>query len=231
MGIGSLTSMNLRYGMGGLGTLGLGAYGAYGGYGANGGYAAMNKSYMENNYDVWQSRVGYSNKPGVETMTINDQCQNIGTLLSKGRTDDASKQIEKLVKTLKSYPQYETYNTREIRSVIRSLYQNATGSDLLNDIEMNASGSVTQGLKEGLVLGGIFANKATKADLEEQVTGMNKGKGETFGEIAGAMISGAASYGGIATISKNPVVIAIGAAIGAGVGLIKAIMPSTIKVK
>ena len=226
MGIGSLTSLNLKYGMGGSGLFG--GYGMYGGYGLNSGYAAMDKNYMENTYDVWQSRIGYSNKPGVETMTVNEQCQNIGTLLYKGRTDEASKQMEKLVKTLKSYPQYSSYNTKELRTVIRSVYQNATGSDLINDIDVNATGSFAQGLKEGCILGGIFANKATKADLEEQVTGIKKGKGETIGEIAGAMASGAATYGAAGGVFGHA---GVGAIIGAAVGLVKAIIPSAIKVQ
>ena len=242
--MGSITSANLMCGMTGYNGLNYGGfYGGYGyGYGMCGGDVSIYQNNLNNNYDMWQTQNGYSNKPGVETMTINNQCQDIGVLLAQGRTDDASKEIEKMVSDLKEYAQYANYSDKEIRSVVRSLYQSATGSDLLADIDTYASGSFAQGIKEGCIFGGIAANKTTKADLIEQVTGVKKAKGDTTGEITGSVLSGAATYGaigagvGVALSFTSfglsiPVCAAIGAGVGAVVGLVKAIIPSTHKVK
>lgn len=236
MTLGSVTSANLMYGMTGYNGLGFmggtyGGYGIYGGYGMNDGSVSLYQNNVQNGYDIWQTQNGYQNKPGVETMTINNQCQDIGMLITAGRTDDASKEIEKLVDELKQYPQYANYSDKEIRSVVRNTYQNATGSDIINDIEVSTSNNFVQGIKQGLPLGGLCANKTTRADLVEQVTGVPKSKGEKAAERIGAMTASAATYGAIGfTVSGfNPLGAAVGAAIGAGIGFIKAIIPSSKK--
>lgn len=229
MTLGSVTSTNLRNSLTGYGGM-MYDYPEFGFYGPGCMSPKKSKKIISNNYDMWQYQNGFNNKPAAEVMSINNQCQDIGSLLAKRHTDEASKEIEKLVKNLKKYPQYSAYSDKEVRAVMRTFYQKATGSDLITDINENASGSFVQGLKEGCILGGIFANRTTKADLESQVKGMKKDRNDKWAEISGSVLSGAATYGLIGLLG-GPEVAAVTAIAGGVIGLVKAIVPSTIKSK
>ena len=206
MALQSVTSANLMCGMTGYNGLGFtggiygGGYGMYGGYGINGDISIYENN-LKNQYDVWQTQNGYANKPAVETQTIDNRCQDIGDLIVQGRTDDASEEIDKLIEELKQYPQYKNYNDKEIRAVLRNAYQNATGSDIVKDIEENTSSNFFQGVKQGLPFGGLAANKTTRAELIEKVTDVPQSKGSKTAEVAGAMIAGTLTYGPIGTIA------------------------------
>ncbi len=243
-----MTTANYYASLNGLGTtmsgLGCTNYGNYGSYGYYGGYGygmdaedvEQYKENIANNYEVQVFSQSYADKQGIETMTLNDQCESIQMLMSSGRIDDASEEFENLVAQIKALPQYESYTDQEIRTIARSQYQTATGVDILTDIDNNASGSFWQGIKEGIpIFGTIFAENTTKEDFQAQVTGIEKSEESSIAETIGAALTGGAvGVAGVATLNlagKNAKKLkglgkwgmALGA-VGVAIGVVKSLV-------
>ncbi len=198
-----------------------GIAGSYGGLGTNysvplfnsyngfyGYYYGMDptvaEEYLQNNYDLSTLQQSYSNKQSVQTLDWSQLCANISTLLSQGRTDDAIDEYDKLVKSMSEAQQYEGYSESQIKALAQRLYSQTIGTNLVDDIDTNASGSFVQGLKAGIpIIGTLLAQGNSKEDMISEVTGVNKPASSTALKAIGTLASG----------------IGTGAAAGAALGM------------
>ncbi|MBE7706318.1 MAG: hypothetical protein E7Z91_03630 [Cyanobacteria bacterium SIG30] len=181
----------------------LGGYGYYGGYGYGGFSGAANaeeaKDRIANNYDVFATQQSYRNKQGVESINYEQQCALLYETLKNGEIDKASESFEEMVNQMKNSSQYASCSDAEIRALIRSQYATTTGSDLISDINKNASSALVQGLKRGVPILGLFAEETSEADMKAQVTGTDKTKSEKIGKVFGTVTGAGAGVAGLAT--------------------------------
>ena len=163
------------------------------------------KENLQNNYDLSTLQQSYNNKQSVQTLDWSQLCSNISTLLQQGRTDDAIVEYNKLTKSMSEASQYEGYNDSQIKALAQKLYAQTMGTNLVDDIDANASSSFVQGIKAGVpIFGTIFAQANSKEDMISEVTGVEQSKGSSVAKGLGAVVAG----------------IGTGAAAGAGVGAI-----------
>lgn len=170
-------------------------FGGYG-YGANVTDVEKAKENMQNNYSIYTAQQGYNGKQQVESLTYSQQSQNISTLLDANRNDDAAKEFEKLVNSIKAAPQYSMCTDAEARAIAQSHYRNATGSNLVNDIQEKSSSSFVQGLKMGVPILGLFESSNSREDLVSKVTGAPASAKDAVAKGFGACLSGGALVGG-----------------------------------
>ena len=160
---------------------------------------------LQNNYDLSTLQQSYNNKQSVQSLDWSQLCSNISTLLQQGRTDDAIVEYNKLTKSMSEASQYEGYNDSQIKALAQKLYAQTMGTNLVDDIDANASSSFVQGIKAGVpIFGTIFAQANSKEDMISEVTGVEQSKGSSVAKGLGAVVAG----------------IGTGAAAGAGVGAI-----------
>lgn len=197
-----------------------GISGSYGGLGTNysvplfnnysgmyGYYYGMDvddaKENLQNSYDLSTLQQSYGNKQSVQSLDWSQLCANISTLLQQGRTDDAIAEYKKLTTSMSAASQYQGYDESQIKALAQRMYAQTMGTNLVDDIEANASSSFVQGLKAGVpILGTIFAQGNSKDDMISEVTGVNQSKGTEAAKALGAVTSG----------------VGVGAAAGAGIG-------------
>ena len=159
---------------------------------------------LQNNYDLSTLQQSYNNKQSVQSLDWSQLCANISTLLQQGRTDDAIVEYNKLTKSMSEASQYQGYNESQIKALAQKMYAQTIGTNLVDDIDVNASSSFVQGLKAGIpIFGTIFAQGNSKEDMISEVTGVEQSKGSSVAKGAGAIIAG----------------IGTGAAAGAALGL------------
>ena len=188
-------------------------YDGYGGYGMGfGGYgmgfggvwgkanAEHAKQRVADNYEVNATWQGYRSKQGVESANYTQQCLLIAEDLKKGETDQVAERFEDMVNAMKRSPQYANYSDSEICSLIRSQYATATGSDLVIDINKNASGAFIQGVKRSIPIFGLMVNKYSKADLVSLVTENSMSKSEKASKTLGYVTGAAAGTSAIAAV-------------------------------
>lgn len=162
------------------------------------------KENLENNYDLSTLQQSYYNKQSVQSLDWSQLCANISTLLQQGRTDDAIVEYNKLTKSMSEASQYDGYSESQIKALAQKMYAQTMGTNLVDDIDANASSAFFQGLKAGIpIFGTIFAQANSKEDMISEVTGVEQSKGTQAAKAIGAVTAGAGT----------------GAAIGAALGL------------
>ncbi len=162
------------------------------------------KENLQNSYDLSTLQQSYGNKQSVQNLDWSQLCANISTLLQQGRTDDAIIEYNKLTESMSQAQQYEGYSDSQIKALAQRLYAQTMGTNLVDDIDVNVSGSFVQGLKAGIpILGTFFAQGNSKEDMISEVTGVNQSSGSQAAKAVGTVISG----------------VGAGAAAGAALGL------------
>ncbi len=231
-GYNSLNGLYNPYGMGYLGYGGM--YGMYGFYNnANKEYAKTN---IANGYDVFATRRSYMSKPNVEDLANKQQCANVSSFLRARRPDDAAAQFESIVREMKASPNFANYSDTQIRNLVRNQYATVLGTDVVSDIQETTSPPLLQGLKQGVPLfGTFFAHQDSSEDLIAQTTGTKRERTSILRKALGAVSSGAVFGAAVGAAVKAAgqfkykswrYVMFVGAAISAGVGLIKSLIPS-----
>ncbi len=233
-GYNSLNGLYNPYGMGCFGYGGMYGYGMYGMFNnANKEYAKTN---IANGYDVFATRRSYMSKPNVEDLANKQQCANVSSFLRARRPDDAAAQFETVVREMKSSPNFANYSDTQIRNLVRNQYATVLGTDVVTDIQETTPGPFFQGLKQGVpVLGTFFAHQDSSEDLIAQTTGTKRERTsilrKSLGAITSGALFGAAAGAGLKAVGQFKYkswkyVMLAGAAISAGVGLIKSLFPS-----
>ena len=114
---------------------------------------------------------------------------------------------------------------QSIKATISNLYQQINGSPLAVDIEGNGEGYFENGFMQGLTLGNHTSNSAEELESYMLGTGIENYKGKQVAKTIGKVVGTAVPVGTLAGIgylalSGTAVGGPLGAAIGAGVGLI-----------
>lgn len=177
------------------------SYGNFGNYGNFGYYYGMDvdsaKQNLQNNYELTTLQQSYGNKQSVQTLDWSQLCANVSTLLQQGRTDDAIVEYNKLTKSMADAQQYSGYSESQIKALAQRMYAQTMGSNLVDDIDTNASGAFVQGLKAGVpIIGTLFAQGNSKEDMISEVTGVNQSKGTKVAKGLGAIAAGALTGAG-----------------------------------
>lgn len=187
------------------------------------------KENLENNYEISSTYQAYTNKQNAQTLDWQTLCSNISSLLQQGRTDAAMEEYDKLINSMTNAGQYEGYSESQIKALARQIYAGSMGSDLLNDIDVNVSGSFVQGFKEGIpVIGTLFAQGNSKDDAIAKVTGIEKSAGASAAKAAGAITSGAGTGAVVGAVAAAALGISgpfalVGAAVGGALAIGKLI--------
>jgi hypothetical protein len=230
-GYNSLNGLYNPYGMGCFGYSGYGMYGMF-----NGANKERAKTNIANGYDVFATRRSYMSKPNVEDLANKQQCANVSSFLRARRPDDAAAQFESIVREMKSSPNYANYSDIQIRNLVRNQYSTVLGTDVVTDIQETTPGPFFQGVKQGVpVLGTFFAHQDSSEDLIAQTTGTRRERTslvrKSLGAVASGAVFGAAAGAAVKALGKCKYkswkyVMLAGAAISAGVGLVKSLFPS-----
>lgn len=187
------------------------------------------KENLENNYDLSTLQQSYYNKQSVQSLDWSQLCANISTLLQQGRTDDAIVEYNKLTKSMSEASQYDGYSESQIKALAQKMYAQTMGTNLVDDIDANASSAFFQGLKGGIpIFGTFFAQGNSKEDMISEVTGVNQSKGTQVAKAIGSVAAGAAtgSAAGVAIglrFGKKGIGALIGGIIGTAVSIGKLI--------
>lgn len=192
------------------------------GYGMYGGSVVDTenaKTNIKNQYDIYSTQQSYGNRQGIENMSYAQRANTIAELLRSGRGTDAGKQLDVLIAELKSSPQYSEYSEAQLKSIACSVYQRATGENLVEAVKNNTAGSFTKGLMEGVpIIGTFFTDGTSKEDLLAKITDMPERGQDQFAKSAGATISGAATGAAVGIGISLLTGVKIGALFGSGAG-------------
>lgn len=200
-----------------------GNYGTYGYWGSNIDVEEA-KQNLQNNYDLSTLQQSFYGKQNVQTLDWSQLCANVSTLLQQGRTDDAIAEYKKLTKSMSEASQYQGYNESQIKALAQRMYAQTMGTNLVDDIDANASGSFVQGLKAGIpIFGTFFAQGNSKEDMLSEVTGVQQSKGTAFAKGIGAIGSGALAGAGIGGLIGSVPGAIIGGIIGGATAIGKLI--------
>ncbi|GBF23404.1 hypothetical protein tpqmel_0808 [Candidatus Gastranaerophilus sp. (ex Termes propinquus)] len=179
----------------GMGGYGMGGYGI--GFGGGTADVERVKTNLVNNYSLNATQQGLQNKHVAEASLFSQQCNNISSLLSEKRLDAVSVEFEKLVNNMKTNPQYAVYSDQEVRALAQSQYAQATGVNLLDDINQKTPSAFVQGMKSGVPIFGLFESTRSKDDITAQVTGTSVSGKSNASKMLGAALTGGAIGAGV----------------------------------
>lgn len=217
----------------------MGGYPIAGGYpmmgGSNGNYEDYYRNYEKYQDFMIDNQVHQQQKWRNADLRLNASTEGIqkqAAILHEKILQNEQQQIQEAYASFKESVRamYGDATDEQISNRASTLYQQITGTSVVDDIRKNGRGSFTQGFLQTVTLG--LADKKTAEENISELTGQPVGRSERAKKIAGN-VAGGAMFGGAAAISANwifksfvkslknkPLVAAI---IGAGVGLATAI--------
>ena len=151
------------------------------------------------------------------------QMEIIEKYIKAGEIDKALNKYQGLFDEIKSSNTYGnvTINDSQVATIMSNAYAAATGTDLTDALDKKTASPFMSGLLQGIPLIGLFCEDTTEAEAYAKLDNDKVSVKDKAKEYLGAAASGAAAGAGIGCLSCIPFGPVVGAAIGAGVGVVQ----------
>ncbi len=142
--------------------------------------------------------------------------------LKDGKTDKAIEKYESLFEDIKTTTGNYRYSLTdsEVESILKTSYENVTGTSLTDSIEKNTSGSFMTGFKQSIPIFGLFCNDVSEAEALAKITGDEVSTKDRLLEVAGWATGTALTFllgGGIFKLASSACSAALGCIKGVGI--------------
>ena len=228
-----------------------GMYGTYGTYGITP-YSAISGNMTNNNYAYYNylgtnsdNMTSYSFKQRSNQHALSSYSEivqknlsEMSAAISEGEYGKASGIYDEVYEAISKNYGLELMTQEDrlsadqsIRATITNLYAQINGTQLVSDINENGEGYFTNGLMQGLTLGGHHKNSAEETESYMTGTGIENYSGKKFVKNIGIILGGAVSVSaaaaagaGIGMLTGGPAGAVLGGVIGGVVAIGKALI-------
>ena len=140
--------------------------------------------------------------------------------LKDGKTDKAIEKYESLFEDITTRNYRYSLTDSEVESMLKTSYENVTGTSLTDSIEKNTSGSFMTGFKQSIPIFGLFCNDVSEAEALAKITGDEVSTKDRLLEVAGWVTGTALTFllgGGIFKLASSACSAALGCIKGVGI--------------